>query len=194
MSSTPERRKNLSLRELVDKAYVIIEPFFDPANAWNGQSLEHLAYHVVREQLPDIAPQDAQVIVSAATRIYRSKHQDPSKPLVTRLYPLLFVLLWSTGFIGAKYGLPYAEPLSFLSARYVLVIAIMGMVALVTRAPWPSLATPVAAHRHHRRARACAVPGRRLHRHPPRPAGGHHCPGGGAAAAAHRAGGRRHPG
>jgi drug/metabolite transporter (DMT)-like permease len=57
---------------------------------------------------------------------------------VTRFYPLLFVLLWSTGFIGAKYGLPYAEPLSFLSTRYVLVIAVMGMVALVTRAPWPA--------------------------------------------------------
>ncbi|WP_346287202.1 DMT family transporter [Zoogloea sp.] len=58
-------------------------------------------------------------------------------PLATRLYPLLFVLLWSTGFIGAKYGLPYAEPLSFLCARYVLVIALMGAVALATRAPWP---------------------------------------------------------
>lgn len=56
---------------------------------------------------------------------------------MTRLYPLLFVLLWSTGFIGAKYGLPYAEPLSFLCARYVLVIALMGMLALATRAPWP---------------------------------------------------------
>ena len=29
-----------------------------------------------------------------------------------RFYPFLFVFLWSTGFIGAKYGLPYAEPLS----------------------------------------------------------------------------------
>jgi hypothetical protein len=27
-----------------------------------------------------------------------------------RFYPFLFVFLWSTGFIGAKYGLPYAEP------------------------------------------------------------------------------------
>lgn len=74
MSTPVERRKNLSLRELVDKAYLIIEPFFDPANAWNGQSLEHLAYRVVRENLPDIAPADVQIIVSAATRIYRSKH------------------------------------------------------------------------------------------------------------------------
>lgn len=54
-----------------------------------------------------------------------------------RLYPFLFVFLWSTGFIGAKYGLPYAEPLSFLLTRYGSVIALMTVIALVTRAPWP---------------------------------------------------------
>ena len=54
-----------------------------------------------------------------------------------RIYPFLFVFLWSTGFIGAKYGLPYAEPLSFLLSRYGLVIALMLVIALVTRAPWP---------------------------------------------------------
>ncbi len=74
MSISPERRKNLSLRELVDKAYLIIEPFFDPANAWNGQTLEHLAYRVVRDQFPDIPPEDVQIIVSASTRMYRAKH------------------------------------------------------------------------------------------------------------------------
>ena len=55
-----------------------------------------------------------------------------------RFYPLLFVFLWSTGFIGAKYGLPYAEPLSFLLTRYALVIALMLLIAIVTRAPWPA--------------------------------------------------------
>ncbi len=54
-----------------------------------------------------------------------------------RLYPFLFVFLWSTGFIGAKYGLPYAEPLSFLLTRYGFVIALMTVIALATRAPWP---------------------------------------------------------
>ena len=54
-----------------------------------------------------------------------------------RVYPLLFVFLWSTGFVGAKYGLPYAEPLSFLLTRYGLVIALMTAIALATRAPWP---------------------------------------------------------
>lgn len=52
-------------------------------------------------------------------------------------FPLLFVFLWSTGFIGAKYGLPYAEPLSFLLTRYGLVITLMLVIALATRAPWP---------------------------------------------------------
>ncbi len=60
-----------------------------------------------------------------------------------RFYPLLFVLLWSTGFIGAKYGLPFSEPLTFLSIRYALVIALMGAVAVIARAPWPKDARTV---------------------------------------------------
>jgi drug/metabolite transporter (DMT)-like permease len=54
------------------------------------------------------------------------------------LLPALFVLLWSTGFIAAKYGLPYAPPLKFLLLRFLLVTALMAVVTLVTRAPWPS--------------------------------------------------------
>lgn len=54
-----------------------------------------------------------------------------------RYSPFLFVLLWSTGFIGAKLGLPHAEPLTFLSIRYALVIALMLLIALLMRAPWP---------------------------------------------------------
>ena len=74
MNPTPERRKNLVLREAVDQAYRLIEPFFDPANAWNGQQLEHLAYRLIRENLPQLPPADVQAIVTAATRIYRSRH------------------------------------------------------------------------------------------------------------------------
>ncbi|MFZ2266384.1 MAG: DMT family transporter [Azonexus sp.] len=54
-----------------------------------------------------------------------------------RFYPLLFVFLWSTGFIGAKYGLPFADPLSFLLVRYLLVIGLMTSIAVLSRAPWP---------------------------------------------------------
>lgn len=51
--------------------------------------------------------------------------------------PALFVVLWSTGFIGAKLGLPYAGPLTFLTLRYWLVAALLILLALATRAPWP---------------------------------------------------------
>lgn len=60
-----------------------------------------------------------------------------SPPLLLALAPGLFVLLWSTGFIGAKLGLPYAEPLTFLLIRFALVIALLGLLALALRRPWP---------------------------------------------------------
>jgi drug/metabolite transporter (DMT)-like permease len=56
---------------------------------------------------------------------------------MNRSAPLLFVVLWSTGFIGAKLGLPHAEPLTFLLIRYLLVLSLMTLIALVMRAPWP---------------------------------------------------------
>jgi drug/metabolite transporter (DMT)-like permease len=52
-------------------------------------------------------------------------------------FPVLFVLLWGTGFIAAKYGLPYAPPLTFLLYRFVLVALLMTAVALATGATWP---------------------------------------------------------
>lgn len=54
------------------------------------------------------------------------------------IFPALFVLLWSTGFIAAKYGLPYAPPYGFLFWRFVLVAVLMTVVALATRAPLPA--------------------------------------------------------
>lgn len=51
--------------------------------------------------------------------------------------PLFFVFLWSTGFIAAKYGLPYAPPLSFLILRCLGAILVLLPVVLLTRAPWP---------------------------------------------------------
>ncbi|HNJ76620.1 MAG: DMT family transporter [Rhodocyclaceae bacterium] len=58
--------------------------------------------------------------------------------MLLKIAPFLFVFLWSTGFIGAKFGLPHADALSFLLVRYFLVIGLMTMLALLTRAPWPS--------------------------------------------------------
>lgn len=60
-----------------------------------------------------------------------------SQPFLLALAPALFVLLWSTGFISAKLGLPYAEPLTFLLIRFACVIGLLGLLSLVLRRPWP---------------------------------------------------------
>ncbi len=51
--------------------------------------------------------------------------------------PMVFVLLWSTGFIGARFGLPYIEPMTFLAVRMAFVVIIMLAIALIARAHWP---------------------------------------------------------
>src|SRR3954454_1617298 len=51
--------------------------------------------------------------------------------------PALFVVLWSTGFIGARLGLPYAGPLTFLALRFGIAAGLLVLVALATQAPWP---------------------------------------------------------
>ena len=75
----------------------------------------------------------------------------------------IFVLLWSTGFIGAKYGLPYAPPLTFLLYRFILVAALMTLVALATQAPasqalfWTPMASlPISRSRSLKAWRSCA--------------------------------------
>jgi drug/metabolite transporter (DMT)-like permease len=52
--------------------------------------------------------------------------------------PVVFVLVWSTGFVGAKYGLPYAEPFTFLALRLGLAGALLAVLAALTRSALPS--------------------------------------------------------
>lgn len=51
------------------------------------------------------------------------------------LAPIFFVLLWSTGFVGAKYGLPYADPFIFLAVRVTLAALLLYAFAALTKAP-----------------------------------------------------------
>jgi drug/metabolite transporter (DMT)-like permease len=51
--------------------------------------------------------------------------------------PAVFVLIWSTGFIVAKFGLPFAPPLTFLAMRYALSILCFLIWIRLTRARWP---------------------------------------------------------
>lgn len=66
------------------------------------------------------------------------KH-DPAD-VAARAAPVVFVVLWSTGFIGTKYALVGAEPLTYLAVRMVMVVAIMAMVAALIRPAWPDRA------------------------------------------------------
>jgi len=64
------RRKNFELRKIFEGAYALIGPFFDPANNWNGQALQHLAFRVMRENYPDISSDEIYVFLAAAKRVY----------------------------------------------------------------------------------------------------------------------------
>ena len=54
-----------------------------------------------------------------------------------RAMPAVFVLIWSTGFIVARYGMPYAPPLKFLAVRYVLSALCFLAWVRVARVRWP---------------------------------------------------------
>ncbi len=58
------------------------------------------------------------------------------RQLLVSAVPGLFVLLWSTGFIGAKFGLPYIEPLTFLFYRMCIVVLLLAPLAILLRARW----------------------------------------------------------
>ena len=57
--------------------------------------------------------------------------------MVLKIAPALFVVLWSSAFIGAKFGLPYTEPLTFMSLRFVSVTGIFLFLSVLFNAPWP---------------------------------------------------------
>jgi len=57
--------------------------------------------------------------------------------MFAKLAPVIFVCLWATGFIGARYGMPHSEPGTFLSLRFASAFALLTIIAIVLRAPWP---------------------------------------------------------
>jgi len=57
--------------------------------------------------------------------------------LLQAAVPAIFVVMWASGFAGARLGLPYAPPITLLVLRFAIVVAIVLPISLVTRAPWP---------------------------------------------------------
>ncbi len=54
-----------------------------------------------------------------------------------RAMPALFVVIWATGYVVARFGMPHAPPLSFLSVRYALSILCFLIWIMLARAAWP---------------------------------------------------------
>jgi drug/metabolite transporter (DMT)-like permease len=55
--------------------------------------------------------------------------------ILVRLAPVVFVLIWSTGFVGAKFGLPYSPPFTLLAIRMSLAAVLLALIAYAVRAP-----------------------------------------------------------
>jgi drug/metabolite transporter (DMT)-like permease len=64
----------------------------------------------------------------------------PTAPAWLSPIPILFVLIWSTGFIVAKFGLPFAPPLTFLILRCCGALVFLIPCVLIWKAPWPNTA------------------------------------------------------
>ena len=61
----------------------------------------------------------------------------PPSSTLLRVAPAIFVLIWSTGWISARFGAPYADPLTFLAVRYALAAAVLVAIATAAGATWP---------------------------------------------------------
>jgi drug/metabolite transporter (DMT)-like permease len=59
------------------------------------------------------------------------------RSLALRAMPAVFVLVWSTGFVVARFGMPHAPPLKFLTVRYALSALVFALWIAVSRVAWP---------------------------------------------------------
>jgi len=79
--SIQERRQNSSLRSVFQDAYKQVEPCFDPKQAWGGVPLEMLAFRVLRSTYPALSSKEANLLVAASVRVYRTNHPDKAEHL-----------------------------------------------------------------------------------------------------------------
>ncbi len=70
--SGEERRGSPQLRTIFVEAYEVLQPFFDPANSWAGQTHEHLAYRALNERFPALSVEEVHLLVTAAKRVFSS--------------------------------------------------------------------------------------------------------------------------
>jgi drug/metabolite transporter (DMT)-like permease len=59
-------------------------------------------------------------------------------PATVAVASALFIFFWASGFIAAKFGLPYAEPFTFLMLRFLVALIVLLPLAILWRVDWPS--------------------------------------------------------
>lgn len=62
---------------------------------------------------------------------------------LAKVAPAIFVLLWSTGFIGSKLGAPYIDPMAFLTIRFLAVLPVLALLCLYLAKSWPRSARDI---------------------------------------------------
>lgn len=72
--NTAERRQNPRLRALFEQAYALIAPFYARENTWLGRPQTSLAYHTLRDHLPELSEEEAHIIVLAVARAWRERN------------------------------------------------------------------------------------------------------------------------
>ena len=61
----------------------------------------------------------------------------PAIRLAVAAAPVVFVLMWATGFVVARLSAPHADPLTFLGIRFPIAGVLFALIALALAAPWP---------------------------------------------------------
>ena len=76
---------------------------------------------------------------SGSLRVQMSSamQESSSTRLIAMTAPVLFVLMWATGFVVARLSAPHADPLTFLTIRFPIAGVIFAAIALALSAPWP---------------------------------------------------------
>lgn len=69
-----DRRRQSSLRDVFEEAYLLISPFLDTTNSWDHKPLTRFAQLALREKYPAMTPQDAVILLSALRRVFTERH------------------------------------------------------------------------------------------------------------------------
>ena len=73
-SEQADRRQHHRVRAVFKDALAMIEPFYAPENQWGSHSLDHLAYHALRDHYPDMSIEEVHVLVMAAKRLFNARN------------------------------------------------------------------------------------------------------------------------